>query len=75
MGMNLIIMTGVILLLSASVAMSPLSLSYMMQTAMADRDDKPHKGNYGKCKGGGDDEGCKSTFTGKHHNDGGEPLP
>lgn len=69
--MNTLVITGIILMLAVSVAIS----SYTYQTVMADRNDKPHKGNYGKCKTFGDSEGCKSTFTGKHHNDDGEPLP
>jgi hypothetical protein len=67
--MNTLVLMSVVLLLAASVAMA----SYT-QTVEADRDDKPHKGNFGKCKGFGDREGCKDTFTGKDHGDD-EPLP
>lgn len=59
-------------LLTLVIAM--LLLAATINLVIADRDDKPHKGNFGKCKTFGDREGCKETFTGKGHNDP-EPLP
>jgi hypothetical protein len=58
-------------------------LSFVTLDAIADRDDKPKKGSNGQCrKLQGqlpeelqDYEGCHDSFTGKDHNDDGEPLP
>lgn len=53
----------------------------IIQTAIGDRNDKPHKGSNGQCIKinreldlGGSKEDCRDSFTGKGHNDP-DPLP